>query len=150
MSSLNFVKYVACNWAEETIRIGTSLTSLNTDRIRSSLDEHFFLTSAAMLNKCCNYIRDNSTDTSEASAAMAFIVITADARDVRNKREHFEEYIDGKSKRQSEFTTVRGQTMADSTSTIVDEYGYHLGNKATVETIVAACVDFLKAVKRPW
>lgn len=150
MSNLNYVKYVACNWAEETIRIGSSLTSLHTDRIRSSLDEHFFLTSATMLNKSCNYIRDNSTDTSETSAAKAFIEITADARDIRNKREHFENYIDGNSKKQSEFTAVRGGTMADSTSTIVDEHGYHLGNRATVQTIIAACEDFLKSVKRPW
>lgn len=151
MSNLDFVKSVACNWANESIRLGGSLLSNNESRARTSLDEHFFLTSATMLNKCCNYIADNSSDAGEIKAAKAFIDVSEDARDVRNKREHFDEYIDGNHKtRQSQFTTERGNTIADSTSTIVDDSGYHLGNKATVETIVAACHDFLKFVKSPW
>lgn len=150
MSNLDYVKYVACNWAEEAIKIGSSLTADRMDRKQTSIDEHFFLTSATMLNRSCSYIHSNSTNANEISAAKAFIDISADAREVRNKREHFDEYVDGTSKRQSEFSTVRGGTMADSTSTIIDETGYHLGNKATVETIVAGCKDFLSIVKRPW
>ncbi|WP_019471793.1 MULTISPECIES: hypothetical protein [Pseudomonas] len=152
MSNYESTKFQAVNWANEAIRIGNELIggSESTPRMRSVLDEHFFLTSITMLNRICKYISENSPDQDEVKAAVDFFDKSTDARDVRNKREHFDEYIDGNHKRQAEFVVEKNGVSADLTSAYVDEHGYHLGNKATIQVLIKSCEDLLTTIKSPW
>lgn len=152
MSNYEYTKHEAVNWAKEAIRIGTGLIGgiEATPRARSVLDEHFFLTSITMLNRICKYISENSPDQNEVKAAGDFFDQSKDARDVRNKREHFDEYIDGNHKRQSEFVVEKNGASVDLTSTYIDEHGYHLGNKATIQVLIKSCEDLLRTIKSPW
>lgn len=146
------LQHQAIAWADEAIRIGGVL--VNGARPlppqRSVLDEHFFLTSITMLSRICKYFSQNSPVPDEAKAAERFYSSSKEAINVRNKREHFDEYIDGTHKRQKEFVNTRGCITADMTSSQVDESGYHLGHDACVQDLVSACLELKKHINPEW
>lgn len=152
MSDYDFTKFLTVKWANEAIQIGSKLLEEITPQrmSRRLIEEHFFLTSITMLNRMCRYISKNTNDRNEKIAADRFVKSSNPAKDVRNKREHFDDYIDGNHPRQKEFTSQRGSISADLTSTIVDKNGYHLGNKATVQELIAECRNLLEVIKAPY
>ncbi|WP_409313693.1 hypothetical protein [Pseudomonas putida] len=153
MSGYDYMKHLAVTWANEAQRLGSDLIKdkvCSASRTRTALDEHFFLTSITMLNRTCSYLAKKSPNQMEVKAAKEFFALSADAIDVRNKREHLDEYIDGKDKKQSQFTVSDEYSTVDLTATVVDENGYHLGNKATVEELILACDTLLRTIKSPW
>ena len=152
MSDYDFTKFLAVKWANEAINIGSSLINeVTPERMsRRVLEEHFFLTSITMANRMCRYISQNTDNEIERTASLRFVESSNAAKDVRNKREHFDDYIDGDHPRQKEFTRRRGSVSADLTSTIVDRDGYHLGNKATVQVLISECNSLLEVIKPPY
>lgn len=146
------LQHLALGWADETIRIGEVLVSRtpNVHLQRRVLDEHFFLTSVTMLHRICKYLSKNSPISEEAKAAATFSVASKEAIDVRNKREHFDEYIDGNHKWQDQFTVTRGSIRADLTSSQIDSRGYHLGHDACVQDLVSACRELKKSIRPEW
>jgi len=146
------LQHLAIGWADETIRIGEILVTgpSNVHVQRRVLDEHFFLTSVTMLHRICKYLSKNSPISEVARAAAAFVVASKEAIEVRNKREHFDEYIDGNHKWQDQFTITKGPVRADLTSTQIDSRGYHLGHDACVQDLVAACIELKNHINPEW
>lgn len=146
------LQHQAIAWADEAIRIGGVLVKgpRPFPLERRVLDEHFFLTSITMLSRLCKYFSKNSPNADEAKAAGEFYSSSKEAINVRNKREHFDEYIDGNHKRQKEFVVTKGCIRADMTSSQVDESGYHLGHDACVQDLVSACIELKRHINPEW
>ncbi|EHU5129780.1 hypothetical protein KY940_004391 [Vibrio vulnificus] len=142
-TSIFFLK----SWLQEAIYSGTQfLVKINqpfdindTWHRRCMFDEHYVLTATVMSVRFSRQLVNHAPKNLKVSLEH-FIEQTRDAVDVRDMREHFDEYFLGKGRKKDQF--LKGSTeqiQCDMSSSIQNEHGYMLGNLIAIESIIGSC-----------
>lgn len=120
-----------------------SLTFENTFYKRMMFDEHYILTATVMSVRFSKQLVDHSSKDIK-QALVSFIENTKDAVDVRDMREHSDEYFLGRGRKQKEFFKGSDEHIqCDMSSSVQNECGYMLGNLIAMETIKSECNNLL-------
>lgn len=118
--------------------------SLNSEFIRRRMfEEHYVLTATVMSIRFARQLV-NHADKGLKGHLESFIAATKDVVDVRDMREHADEYFIGKGKKPDQFFkgSSRG-IQCDMSSSIQNENGYMLGNLIAMEFIRDECKKLL-------
>ncbi|WP_134046904.1 hypothetical protein [Paraburkholderia caballeronis] len=146
-------------WARAVINLGRKI--LNTPALADGdmqfANEHFFLISIMKLYDWCDVLQAVEPRFANASK-IVFDVVTPDVKNVRDMREHDDEYLQGGGRRKKEFIFTAGAAISiDATSTFVTDSGYFIGGRVNVAVLVDAASRFLPmlfdeldAVGLPW
>jgi hypothetical protein len=151
-TSIFFLK----SWLEEVIYSGTDFLAkinrpfdIHDDWYRRRMfDEHYVLTATVMSIRFSKQVVNHAQRNLKASLEK-FIEQTRDAVDVRDMREHSDEYFTGKGRKKDQF--LKGSTeniQCDMSSSIQNERGYMLGNIIAMESIVGSCKILLGDLKK--
>uniref|UniRef100_A6VW85 Uncharacterized protein n=1 Tax=Marinomonas sp. (strain MWYL1) TaxID=400668 RepID=A6VW85_MARMS len=115
---------------------------------RRMFDEHYVLTATVMSVRFSKQIVHHSPKNVKESLT-SFIKATEDAVDVRDMREHSDEYFLGKGRKKDEFFKGSGNGIqCDMSSSIQNENGYMLGNLIAMETIQFQCETLLEVLNQ--
>ena len=115
---------------------------------RRMFDEHYILTATVMSVRYSKQVVSH-TKKGLKEHIEKFIEKTSDAVDVRDMREHSDEYFIGKGKKKDEFYKGSSQNIqCDMSSSIKNENGYMLGNLISMELILQECQTLLKHVDK--
>ena len=112
---------------------------------RIMFEEHYVLTATVMSIRFSKQFVHHAPREIKGSLS-AFIEATKDAVDVRDMKEHSDEYFIGKGKKKDEFFKGSGNGIqCDMSSSIINEHGYMLGNLISMETIEKECLKLLNS-----
>jgi hypothetical protein len=138
-------------WARATKRCADDLLEglLNTvpPRQQSLVNEHFFLISIMKLRDWCDVLQALHAPFAN-TCQVIFDVTTDDVKDVRDMREHDDEYLQGHGRHKERYTFSTDRFSADASSTTVDEGHYLIGGRVDVQAIVTAVDSFLSELIR--
>ncbi len=114
---------------------------------RRMFDEHYVLTATVMSIRFAKQLVHHAPREMKLGLEL-FIENTKDAVDVRDMREHSDEYFLGKGKKKNEFYKGSGNGIkCDMSSSIQNEHGYMLGNLIAVEVIIDECDQLLNVLR---
>lgn len=141
--TISFLK----GWLQESISRGTEfLVKANQPfdihdswRKKRKFDEHYVLTATVMSVRFSRQLVNHAPKNLKISLEK-FIEQTKDAVDVRDMREHSDEYFIGKGRKKDQF--FKGSTeqiRCDMSSSVQNEHGYMLGNLIAMELIIGSC-----------
>ncbi|MFM0399679.1 hypothetical protein PQR37_34420 [Paraburkholderia nemoris] len=133
-------------WARATKRCADELLAGLATRVprdRSLVTEHFFVIASMKLKDWCDVLQALHPPFAE-TCQIIFEVVTEDVKDVRDMREHDDEYLQGNGRHKQRYTYSTDRFSADASSTVVDEGRYLIGGRVHVESIVAAVDRFLQ------
>ncbi len=115
---------------------------------RRMFDEHYVLTATVMSVRFSKQLVHHSKKKIKDSLS-SFIEATKDAVDVRDMREHSDEYFLGKGRKKDEFFKGSGNGIqCDMSSSIQNEHGYMLGNLIAMEAIQIECINLLESLEK--
>ena len=148
------VTFFLNSWLEEaTSSCDTFLENINKPfsfddpfHKRRMFEEHYVLTATVMsirfAKQLVNHAKKPLKDQLEA-----FIEETQLAVDVRDMREHSDEYFTGKGRKKASFYQGSENGLEiDMSSSIQNEHGYMLGNVISMEEISKKCSELLQAL----
>ena len=143
-------------WLNEAVgRCNSFLSNVNKpfsqdDSFHQTLmfEEHYVLTATVMSVRFARQLV-NHTSKDLKDQLQKFIDTTRDAVDVRNMREHSDEYFLGKGRKKDEFFkgSVKG-IECDMSSSIQNEDGYMLGNLIALEIVRDECQNLLSFIQQ--
>lgn len=111
-------------------------------------EEHYVLTATVMSIRFARQLV-NHANKDFKSQLQKFIDATRDAVDVRDMREHSDEYFLGKGRKKEEFFKGSGEGIEiDMSSSIQNEHGYMLGNLIALEVVRDECLSLLSCFQR--
>ena len=154
-SQYTLIFFLQC-WLNEAIsnssifleNIDQPLSFENNFHKRRMFDEHYVLTATVMSVRYSKQVV-NHTKKGLKEHITKFIEATIDAVDVRDMREHSDEYFIGKGKKKDEFYKGSSQNIqCDMSSSIKNENGYMLGNLIAMELILDECKSLLKHIDK--
>ena len=120
----------------------------NTFHKRLMFDEHYVLTATVMSRRYASQLVHHAPKGLKGSIE-EFIEKTKDAVDVRDMREHSDEYFLGKGRKQDDFFKGSGNNIqCDMSSSIRDERGYMLGNLIAMEFVHQECTKLLQTLRQ--
>lgn len=106
-------------------------------------EEHYVLTATVMSVRFARQLVNHANKDLKCQL-QHFIDATRDAVDVRDMREHSDEYFLGKGRRKDEFFKGSGEGIeCDMSSSIQNEHGYMLGNLIALEVVRDECLSLL-------
>lgn len=112
---------------------------------RRMFEEHYVLTATVMSIRFARQLINHENEDFKKHIK-EFINSTKNAVDVRDMREHSDEYFIGKGKKHGDFFKGSNQHIrCDMTSSIKNEHGYMLGNLIAMEFIQSECKKLLKS-----
>lgn len=144
------------NWLNEAVcRCNAFLHNVNKPfSLHNSFDqtrmfeEHYVLTATVMSVRFARQLVNHATKDLR-DKLQKFIDATRDAVDVRNMREHSDEYFLGKGRKKDEFFKGSGQGIeCDMSSSIQNEHGYMLGNLIAMELVRDECQNLLSCLQK--
>jgi hypothetical protein len=148
-------KFILENWLNEVVErcdyflseINKGFSIDNNFNKKRMFDEHYTLTATVMsirfAKQLVNHVQKDLKEQLES-----FINATQDAVDVRDMREHSDEYFLGKGRKKDQFFKGSGDGIkCDMSSSIKNEHGYMLGNLIAMESIRDECQKLLQNVR---
>lgn len=113
---------------------------------RMMFDEHYILTATVMSVRFSKQLVNHVSKNIKNSLSF-FIENTKDAVDVRDMREHSDEYFLGKGRKQGDFFKGSCENIqCDMASSVQNEFGYMLGNLIAMEKIQSECAKLLNSL----
>ncbi|QOP41105.1 hypothetical protein [Sulfurimonas marina] len=149
-------KFFLENWLNEAVErcenflynINKPLSIDNSFHKKRMFEEHYTLTATLMSIRFAKQLVNHAQKDFKVQLE-AFIHATQDAVDVRDMREHSDEYFLGKGKKKEEFFKGSGRgILCDMSSSIQNEQGYMLGNLIAMESIHNECQKLLQYVRK--
>ncbi|UTA80934.1 hypothetical protein J4377_05500 [Halomonas sp. XH26] len=114
---------------------------------RRMFEEHYALTATVMGVRFAKQLVHHTPKELKESLE-SFIIATQDAVDVRDMREHSDEYFLGRGRKKEEFFKGSGQgVQCDMSSSVQNENGYMLGNLIAMETVRDECQALLQYIR---
>ena len=111
-------------------------------------EEHYVLTATVMSVRFARQLVNHAAKDLKCQL-QKFIDATKDAVDVRDMREHSDEYFLGKGRKKDEFFKGSGKGIeCDMSSSIQNEHGYMLGNLIALELVRDECQSLLSFIQR--
>jgi len=111
-------------------------------------EEHYILTATVMSVRFARQLVNHAAKDLK-DQLQKFIDATRDAVDVRDMREHADEYFLGKGRKKEEFFKGSGQGIeCDMSSSIQNEHGYMLGNLIALELVRDECQSLLSFIQK--
>jgi hypothetical protein len=115
---------------------------------RIMFDEHYVLTATVMSIRFSKQLVHHASKDIKQTLT-TFINATKDAVDVRDMREHSDEYFLGKGRKKDEFFKGSSDNIqCDMSSSIQNECGYMLGNLIAMEKIQSECIKLLSSLTK--
>lgn len=149
-------KFFSESWLAEAIhRCNSFLKNVNKPfsleddfHKRRMFEEHYALTATVMSVRFAKQLVHHAQKDLKEHLE-AFITATKDAVDVRDMREHSDEYFLGKGRKKDEFFKGSDQGIqCDMSSSIQNEHGYMLGNLIAMESVLAECQKLLQYLEQ--
>jgi hypothetical protein len=149
-------KFFLENWLNEAIeRCDNFLCNVNKPfsiddnfHKKRMFEEHYTLTATVMSIRFAKQLV-NHAQKGLKEHLESFIIATQDAVDVRDMREHSDEYFLGKGRKKDQFFKGSGGGIqCDMSSSIQNEQGYLLGNLIAMESIRDECQKLLQHVSK--
>lgn len=110
-------------------------------------EEQYVLTATVMSVRFARQLVNHSTKNLK-DKLQQFIDATRDAVDVRDMREHSDEYFLGNGRKKDVFFKGSDQGIqCDMSSSIQSQHGYMLGNLIAMEVVQEACQNLLSYVQ---
>lgn len=110
-------------------------------------EEHYILTATVMSVRFARQLVNHASKDLK-NELQQFIEATRDAVDVRDMREHSDEYFLGKGRKKGEFYKgSKKGIQCDMSSSINNERGYMLGNLIAMELIREECQNLLSHIR---
>lgn len=143
--------------AQDVLNSPHALGSAGMQQFREQMDrrlmeEQFFLDA---VGKALRWIKvAKRQDLSLSEAVDRFLQQLPEAGEVRNMREHDDEYLEGNGNKQADFvktTTVGGQQISatvDASSTIVWDGNYLIGGRLNVQNAIDAAHALLPCIEK--
>lgn len=111
-------------------------------------DEHYILTATVMSVRFAKQLENHATKELKEKLQQ-FIAATKDAVDIRDMREHSDEYFLGKGRKKDEFLKGSVQSIqCDMSSSVQNEHGYMLGNLIAMEFVCQECQNLLLYIRK--
>jgi len=110
-------------------------------------EEHYVLTATVMSVRFARQLVNHAPKALKEQL-QKFIDVTRDAVDVRDMREHSDEYFLGKGRKKDEFFKGSVESIkCDMSSSIQTEDGYMLGNLIALELVRDECQSLLSFIQ---
>lgn len=111
-------------------------------------EEHYVLTATVMSVRFARQLVNHARKGFKEKL-QRFIDATRDAVDVRDMREHSDEYFLGRGQKKEQFFKGSSQgVQCDMSSSIKNEHGYMLGNLIAMESVREECHELLSHVQK--
>ena len=149
-------KFFLKNWLNEAIeRCDSFLYNVNKPfsidnnfHKKRMFEEHYTLTATVMSIRFAKQLV-NHAQKGLKEDLKSFIIATQDAVDVRDMREHSDEYFLGKGRKKDQFFKGSGGGIqCDMSSSIHNERGYLFGNLIAMESIRDECKKLLQQISK--
>jgi hypothetical protein len=138
-------------WARAVLRTGYDVLAVRhlekNARENQQVSEHFFLIALLKLNDWCDVLQAVEPELIGACSTVLHAV-TADVKDVRDMREHDDEYLQGGGFRKDQYWVTREGWSADASSAIVDAGQYLIGGRVSVQEFMGRANAFLEELQR--
>lgn len=151
----DITRFFLDSWLDEAVhRCDSFLNSVNKPfsfednfHRRRMFEEHYALTATVMGVRFAKQLVHHAPRQLKERLE-SFIGATQDAVDVRDMREHSDEYFLGKGRKKGEFFKGSGQGIqCDMSSSIQNQNGYMLGNLIAMETVRRECHALLQYLR---
>ncbi|MBB3256846.1 hypothetical protein F4827_001692 [Paraburkholderia bannensis] len=134
-------------WAKATLEVGNKLiVPKMVPRDESRINEHFFVISIMKLSNWCDVLQALDDRFSEPCKIISDVV-TEDVKNVRDMREHDDEYLQGSGRRKDKFMFQAEDFSSDASATIARDGEYLIGGRVHVQKLMDAAGRFTAAVE---